>query len=35
VLAKLTPQHLDFPERLEPLDDLVEQDLQPLDIEDR
>ena len=32
-LAQLPPQHLHFAERLLPLDDLLEQDLQPLRID--
>ena len=33
VLAQLAPQRLHLAQRLEPLDDLVEQDLQPLDVD--
>ena len=33
VLAKLPPQHFDFAERLEPLDDLVEQNLEALEVD--
>ena len=33
VLAQLTPQRLHLAQRLQPLDDLVEQDLQPLDVD--